>query len=251
MPARRDDHDALNRPKRFWKSATTGARSQAREGEASYAVLLDGRVAKSPAGSALLLPTQALGELIAREWDGIDDYVNYALMPATRLAFTALDRIAVAREAVARETANYAASDLLCYFADAPAALVERETVNWAPVLDWAERELGLRFVRTSGIIHRPQPPETAARVQALALDLDDFGLAGLSWAAALFGSAVLALALQRGELGGQRAFDLSRLDEAFQAEQWGVDAEAAARDAVLQSEALLLERWFDALRQP
>jgi chaperone required for assembly of F1-ATPase len=246
MAARHKDHDALNRPRRFWKDAAVGP-----DQEGLWPVLLDGRAAKTPAGGRLLLPSQALAGLVAAEWAEVGTHVNYALMPATRLAFTAIDRIGVVREAVSREVAAYAASDLICYFAEAPTALVARETEAWGPLLDWAESELGLQLVRATGIIHQPQPPQTVDRVAALALELDNFGLAGLSWLAALLGSAVLALAVQRGRLGGREAFALSRLDEAFQEEKWGVDEEAEARNVALAVEAELLERWFAALSAP
>ncbi len=104
-------------------------------------------------------------------------------------------------------------------------------------------------FIRTSGILHRDQPPQTIAKAEALALALDDFGLAGVAMATGLFGSVVLALALQRGRLDGRAAFALSRLDEEFQEEIWGVDAEAEARRGLLTAEAEHLDRWFAALR--
>jgi chaperone required for assembly of F1-ATPase len=115
-------------------------------------------------------------------------------------------------------------------------------------LLDWAEAELGLTLVRTVGIVHQAQSAQTVARAAQLAAALDDYGLAGVAMAAGLFGSAVLAFALQRGRLDGQGAFDLSHLDETYQAEQWGVDAEAADRAAQLRADALMLEAWFVAL---
>jgi chaperone required for assembly of F1-ATPase len=238
----RDAHDALNRPKRFWKDVAVvpeGSR---------FAVALDGRTPKTPAGRRLVLPTEALAKLVADEWAAQGEWLVHATMPATRLAFTAIDRIAETREAVAGEVGRYAGSDVLCYFADSPKALLEREVERWTPVLDWAERDLGLQFVRATGIIHQPQPPETVERVRVLALELDDFALAGLSWVTALLGSAVLAFAMQRGELDADAAFELSRLDEAFQIEQWGVDEEAAERSAAMMAECILIGRWFDAL---
>jgi chaperone required for assembly of F1-ATPase len=238
----RDAHDALNRPRRFWKEVSVAP------DDAGFAVALDGRTPKTPAGRRLVLPTEALARLVADEWAAQGEHLNYGFMPATRLAFTAIDRIAETRDAVAAEVAKYAGSDVLCYFADGPKALLEREVERWGPVLDWAERDLGLKFVRATGVVHQPQPPQTVARVQALALELDDFALAALSWVTALLGSAVLAFAMQRGELDADAAFELSRLGEAFQIEQWGVDAEAAERTAALMAECILIGRWFDAL---
>ncbi len=126
---------------------------------------------------------------------------------------------------------------------------MEAQSRRWGALLDWARDELGLTFVRVHGIVHAPQPPETLVGVEALAGQLGDFALAGLAFGAALFGSSVIAIALQRDQLDGEAAFDLARLDEAFQESQWGVDEESATRAAKLKAEALMLERWFAALR--
>jgi len=243
MPVTRAKPENLEKPRRFWKEAVAGPRE-----DGGFPVLLDGRAAKTPGGAKLLLPTEGLARLVAAEWAAQGERLEIATMPATRLAFTALERVPAAREAVAEEVARYAGSDLLCYFAEGPEALVERQEAGWGPLLAWAEAELDLRFERATGIVHREQPSETGERVKALALGLDDFGLAGLASATALFGSAVLGLALQRGRLDGGAAFALSRLDEAFQEEQWGIDAEAAERAAAMRAEARMLERWFAAL---
>ena len=233
----------IEKPRRFYKAVTVAPV------EGGFAVLLDGRTPKSPAKSPLVLPTPALAQLVADEWDAQDKVIDSTIMPATRLAFTAIDRIAETRAAVAAEVAAYAGSDLLCYRADHPTPLVERQAREWQPVLDWAGQALGAPFTPVTGIIHTPQSAETLARVEALALSLDDFSLAGVAYASGLLGSAVLALAIRAGELDGQRALDLSRLEEIFQADQWGQDAEARLRADNLAVEAAALERWFAALR--
>jgi chaperone required for assembly of F1-ATPase len=232
----------MERPKRFYKAAEAGVV------DGGFGVLLDGRPVRTPAGVRLVLPHKALAELLAEEWAAQGEHIVIDAMHATRLAFTAADRAADVRDAIAEGVAGYAGSELLCYFAEGPESLLERQLAHWGPVLEWAGRELDLHFNRAVGIIHQPQPEATTQRVKALALELDDFALTGLAHAAALFQSAVLALALQRGELTGQAAFDLSRLDETFQEERWGVDEEAAARTAALRAEAVMLERWFKAL---
>lgn len=233
---------AQARPRRFYEAASAAPH------EGGFVVALDARTLRTPAGARLILPGQALAELVASEWAAQEQVIDHGQMPATRLAFTAADRIGEARAATAAEIARQAGADLLCYFAEAPKVLTERQEARWGPLLDWAAQALDLRFERAIGILHRAQPQATLDRVEALALALDDFALAGLALAAGLFGSAVLALALQRGVLGGDEAFDLSRLDEAFQEAQWGIDAEAAERTARLRDEAVMLERWFRAL---
>ena len=213
-----------------------------------FRVMLDGRTLRGPRGAETVLPTEPLAALVAEEWAGQGETLNLAAMHATRLANTAIESIPQAREATAQAIADYAASDLLCYFAVEPAGLLARQEQLWTSILDRVEAEEGLAFVKAAGIVHQTQAPETLARVKALALDLDDFGLTGLAFGAALFGSAVLAVALHRGWLSGEAAFDLSRLDEAWQEEKWGVDAEAAERTERLRGEAAMLDRWFRSL---
>ena len=238
-----DKSELLLKPKRFYKVAA------AAPVEGGFAVQLDGRTPKSPARKPLILPSKALADMIAAEWDAQVDYIDNSLMPASRLAFTAIDRISETRAEVAKEITAYAASDHLCYRAEHPTPLVERQDREWGAILDWAKAEYGFVFTPVGGIIHQPQPPATLAAVEALALTLDDFALAGVAFASGLFGSTVLALAVRAGRLTGQRALDLSRLEEMFQAEQWGQDAEATARAAFLAVEAEMIDRWFAALR--
>jgi len=230
-------------PRRFYGAVST---NQVADG---VGVFLDGKAVKTPAGKALTLPNPALADMLAREWDAQATHIEMARMPATRLAFTAIDFVGEARDAMAAEIGRYAGADAVCYFADGPESLIERQARRWGPVIDWAELALGVRFVRVTGIRHEEQPAATLLRLARLAEEQDDFGLAGLGHATALFGSAILAFALQRGELDGPAALDLSRLDELFQQERWGADEEAAERTEGLQVEALMLERWFAALR--
>jgi chaperone required for assembly of F1-ATPase len=238
MPAPRPE-----KPRRFYREVAV----EPFNGE--FAVLLDGRLAKTPAGKALAAPTQALAGVLADEWDAQAESIDIFAMPAVRLAFTAVDRTGQVRAAVAEELARYAGSDLLCYLAEDPITLAEREAAAWGPWLAWADETLGVRLRPSFGIAPAAQNPEALERARAAAAELDDFALSGLHFAAGLYGSAVLAFAVQRGALGAAEAFDLSRLDEAFQEERWGVDAEAAARTAALRADAEMIGRWFDALR--
>ena len=213
-----------------------------------YSVTLDGRVPRTPAGGRLVLPREALAQLVATEWAAQGECVVLPSMPATRLAHVALDAAPAAHDELATRMAEFAAHDLLCYFADAPTELVARQEATWAPLLAWAEAELGLTFLRSAGVTHLDQPPATLEAVRRLAAGLDDFALTGLVAAAQLFGSAILALALMRGRLGGPQAFAISQLDETYQVETWGEDAEAAARRAAMASDARMLGDWFRAL---
>ncbi len=230
------------RIRRFYKAAAAAAV------DGGFGVMLDGRAARTPAGRPLTAPTAALAHLICTEWGAQGDQVVLAGMHATRLAHTAIDGVADRRGETVGEFVRYAGADLLCYFAEAPASLIKRQTEVWGPLLVWARDDLGLPFVRTAGIAHRLQSPEVLAGVTALAESTTPFDLAGLAFGASLFGSAILVLALRAGRIDAQNAVAAARLDETFQAERWGVDDESAAHAARMANETTMLAAWFRAL---
>jgi chaperone required for assembly of F1-ATPase len=229
--------DSPDRPRKFYALAQATNRQ----------VHLDGRALRTPGKTLLVLPTEAAAVMVADEWNFQVEVIDFSIMPATRHAYTAIDRVSQARAEVIHEVARYAGSDLLCYFAEAPDALVQRQRSQWSPLLSWAgEQELA--FIPTEGVNPQTQPPETIAKIEVIAASLDDFHLSALAFGAALFGSAILALALLKGRLTGEEAYELSRLDEAFQEEQWGVDEEAALRTDNQRAEAIMLGAWLRSL---
>jgi chaperone required for assembly of F1-ATPase len=240
--------DPSSRVKRFYTGVAI-AQIDGAPAEGGFAVTLDGRTPRSPEGRKLVLPTQALAELVAAEWEAQGAEIAPATMPATRLAWTAIALAAddKLRAAAVARMGSFAGSDLLCYFAEWPRPLVERQAAEWGPMIAWAEATFGVTFTRTAGVIHQPQPEATMARIAALAAEEPPFVLAGLGAAAPLFGSAILALALRHGQLTGEDAFARSRLDESFHEESWGADPQEAARAAAMADEARLLESWFRA----
>ena len=229
-------------PRRFYAACDVAASPD------GFAVRLDGKIARSPGGAPLVAPTRALAALICSEWTAQVEVIRFIDMPATRLAHTALDALPLRRAQTGASVAEFAAHDLICYFADGPRTLVERQAATWRPLLAWARNARGLHFRQTTGIAHVEQPAATLAAVEALAAGLDDFSLAALAFAAALFGSAILALALKARRLDGREALAAARLDESFQEERWGVDGESEGKARALEAEAVMLERWFRAL---
>ena len=212
--------DAARTVKRFYKAATVG------EGRS---ILLDGRPVKTPGRQELALPSEALAEAVADEWNAQGERIDPRAMPLTGLANAALDRIAPDRTAFARGLAAHGESDLLCYRAEAPAPLVSRQAALWDPILAWAQQRYDVVFELASGVIHMPQPPETLARLGAAVAARDAFALAGLHPLVTVSGSLLIALALAEGALPLGEAWAAATLDEQWQAEQWGEDAEAAA----------------------
>lgn len=213
--------------KRFWQAAAP------EPCEGGFTVRLDGRGVKTPAKVPLVVPTLAMAQAIAAEWDAQQGAVKPETMPVTRAANSALDKVTPQRAEVVALLAAYGASDLLCYRAAGPEALAERQAAGWDPVLDWAAESFGARLAVTRGVMPVAQDAQTVARLEAEVARLSVFELAGFHDLVAISGSLVLALAVIRGRLGVAEAWDLSRIDETWQVEQWGEDEEAAAAEAV------------------
>ena len=207
--------------KRFWKDVAV-------EQEAGgWTIKLDGRPVKTPARAPLAVPTQTLADGIAEEWRSVEGKINPRAMPLTGFANAAIDRVAPDRQAFARGLARYAEADLACYRAEAPRALVERQERQWDKLLGWARRRYDVDFVTTSGLLHVAQPAATVERLGHAVSALDPFQLAGLSPLVTVGGSLVAALAVLEKALSPEEAWDAVSIDERWQLEQWGADAEA------------------------
>jgi chaperone required for assembly of F1-ATPase len=227
--------------KRFYKGAGVIER------DGRWAVALDGRPVRTPAGATLALENRSAAELLAAEWEAQGPDVQPHIMPLTRLVNVAIDRTPGTREGVAVEIAKYGETDVVCHLADAQTELRARQEREWAPLRQWAEEALGVRLDAICGIIAAPQPEQSLERLRALALALDDVRLTALAHAVATLGSAILGFALERGRLTARHAHTLATLDAAWQAEQWGEDAAAKARAGAVLADLQALETLFCA----
>ena len=218
--------------------------------EGGFEIRLDGRPVRTPDRSALVVLSRALADAIRTEWGAQETEVRPATMPLTQLACTAIDRTGPQKAAFVDGVLAYAGTDLLCYRADRPPALVARQVEIWQPLLDWlALRHDALLHV-AAGIIAVEQPPETLAALRKAVGALDAWQLAGVQNAVAVSGSLVVALALLEGEVDAAGAFAAAELDETFQIERWGEDAEAAQRRRALQEDLAATERFLRLLKQ-
>lgn len=229
-------------PKRFYKEATVAPLDR------GFTVLLDGRGVKTPARTPLVLPTEALARAVAEEWNAQGAEIDPRTMWLTKLANTALDRVAPRRDAVIDEIAAFAASDLVSYRADHPVELARRQTAHWAPLVEWAAESFGARLKVTEGIIHVAQDEEALAALREAIAAVGSFELAALHNAVTLTGSAVIGLALLRRRLDAIQAFEAAHVDEAWQAELCGEDEEEAARLATRREELADTARFLDLL---
>ena len=213
--------------KRFWTEVSVDARE----------VRLDGRPVRTPGRTPLTLPTEALAEAVAAEWRGVGETIDPRAMPLTGLANAAIDRIAPDPAPFADGLARYGESDLLCYRADAPPDLVERQAAAWDPPLAWARARYDVHFTIATGIVHVAQPAATLERLRGAVAALDPWRLAGLSPVVTLTGSLVLALALVEGAMTTDAVWAAAQTDEDWQAERWGEDQLAAEARAARRRE--------------
>ena len=225
--------------KRFWTGVSVV------EGEAGFGVALDARPLKTPAKTQLVVPTRALAEAIQAEWAAVGETVDPRAMPFTGLANAAIDR---ADDELVAGITRYAENDQFCYRADGPTPLVERQTEAWDALLSWARRRYDVDFAICNGIIHVAQPSETIAKLGHAVTSLDRFRLAALSPLVTIGGSLVAGLAVLEKAFPAEAAWEAVSLDERWQLEKWGSDAEAEAALDAKRSDFLAAAAFLDLL---
>ena len=230
--------------KRFWTETEV-----AEDGD-GFGLRLDGRAVRTPAKAALVLPTRALAEALAEEWAAQEDDVRPETMPLTRMANSAIDKVAGEQAEVVRHLAAYGETDLLCYRAEAPAELVDRQAEAWDPWLDWLEMRFGVRPATVAGVIPKAQDPEVLGRLEAEVAKLSVFELSAFHDLVALPGSLILALAAASGDADPGALWEAARVDELWQIEQWGEDEEAARVNDLKRQAFLDAHRFFFSARE-
>ncbi|WP_439149280.1 ATP12 family chaperone protein [Sulfitobacter sp.] len=231
--------------KRFWTEAQVVAAGD------GYAVELDGRPIKTPAKRHLIVPTQQMAQAIAAEWQAQKGTIDPRTMPCTKTANAALDKVAIQHAEVADMLAAYGDCDLLCYRADSPEELVDRQTALWDPMLDWAEAALEVRLEPRVGIMHVPQDAAAVSRLTDRTHALDMFQMAAFHDLVSLSGSLILGFAATLNAKDTDTLWDLSRLDEIWQAELWGADDDAEALAAVKKASFEHAKLMFDLSSSP
>lgn len=233
--------------KRFWDTASVLWT------ENGHSILLDGKPMRLPSGAPLVVGSARLARAISEEWQvaggAKGGEMSFKDTPLTRLAGTALERIAPDPAPTADAIARYGETDLLCYRAETPQTLVERQHRQWQPWLDWVALayDAPLRVAAGVGYVKQHHDSIAALRRAVGALDVD--ALAGLGIAVPALGSLVLGLALAAGEMDADTAYALGALDELFQAEQWGDDDEAVDRRTGMLADIVLAARYIDLTR--
>lgn len=231
--------------KRFYKTAGVGG------SERGFTVELDGKTARTPGRTVIALPTREAAALIAEEFGRQAETINPVTMPVMRLVNTAIDGVAADPQAVLEDILRFSSTDLVFYRAGSPDRLVARQAEAWDPVLDWAREALGARFFLAEGVMHVEQPRESVRAIGAhLAGRADPMVLAALHVMTTLTGSALIALAVEAGEIDAETGWGAAHVDEDWNIEQWGEDAEAQARRAIRKIDFLAAVSLIEALRR-
>ena len=228
--------------KRFWNSA------EVIDADAGYGIALDGRRVKTPARADLLLPAEPLARCIAAEWNDSGEEVAPRSMPLTGLANAAIDHIAPDKQSYAAGIAAYGETDLVCYRAEGPDRLVQWQAESWDALLGWARRRFDVDFVCQTGIMHVSQPQDTVRKLAHAVAALDPFRLAGLSPLVTIGGSLIAGLAVLEQMMPAESAWEAVSLDDRWQLEKWGADAEAQAALDMRRQDFLAAARFLDLL---
>lgn len=230
--------------KRFYKQVSVAA------AEGGFQIHLDGRPVRTPAKHLLTIPSIALAEAIAAEWDAQAENIEPANMPLTRHANTVLDRVAAHRDAVVTEIARFGESDVICYRADWPTDLAAAQSAAWDPFVAWARTRYDVSLACTQGIIHTPQSADAITRLHHAVDAMSDWQLAPLHTITTITGSLVIALAVAEGQASKEEAWQAGQLDELFQIEKWGDDPLAAKARAARQTDLEAAARFLELLKQ-
>ncbi|MEN8836625.1 MAG: ATP12 family protein [Celeribacter marinus] len=230
--------------KRFWKEALVVA-----DGD-GFSVHLDGRQVRTPAKAPLVVPTHAFAQIIAKEWDAQIDKIDPETMPATRHANVAIDRIGLVHDDVVTMISDYGDSDLLCYRASYPEALIARQREAWDPLLAWASDVLGAHLEVHVGVMHVPQSEADLNRLRSFVDAMTPFELAAFHDLVSLSGSLVIGLAATRNAQPVEALWAISRTDETFQSEQWGKDDDAEAESAIKRTSFIDAHQFYHAVQK-
>lgn len=212
--------------KRFWKTVSVT------ESEAGFGIALDGRPVRTPGKSRVEVPTRAFADVMVAEWEAQTKAIDPLSMPATRLANSAIEKVSPRQDEVIDHLLGYGASDLLCYRAEQPASLVAREREFWDPWIEWASDRFDVHLKVTEGIIPVEQDGADLRKLRAALEGFDAFELAAVHELVTLPGSLILGLAAAEGADTPDAIWQTARVDELWQAEQWGIDDEAEAVSA-------------------
>jgi chaperone required for assembly of F1-ATPase len=229
---------------RFYKIVSLEARANL------HRVLLDGKPVKTPGRAELALPSAVLAQAIAEEWHAQDPLIRPETMVLTKLANTAIDRVAPNPAAARAQLLAIAGGDVVCYRAGSPSDLVRRQALAWDPLLVWVEERFGATLRSADGLAFVEQDKSAIAALDTALAVHDEFSLAALYAAAALCGSLVIALALSERTLNAEDAFAAANLDRIYQAERWGWDEEASAKAAAECKELNQISRFLELLRK-
>lgn len=227
--------------KRFYEDATV------QSDDGGFSVRLDGRPIRTPGKSPIVMPSEAMAERVAAEWLAQDDVIDPRTMPWTRSVNSAIDKVATQRAEVADHLVSYVGTDLLCYRADGPQALVDRQAAAWDPILSWLTQRYDVKLKTTAGVMPVEQAPDVAARMMTVMESMTDFQMTGFYELVTLSGSFTLALAAVGDQQPIESLWEISRIDESWQIEQWGADEEAEEAAELKRAAFLHADAFFRA----
>lgn len=207
--------------KRFYKAVSVA------QVEGGFQVNLDGRAIKTQLGNPQIVPTENLAQELAQEWDAQGTEIDPASFRYRDMADFALDMVAPNPAEQVTKLLGFLETDTLCYRADPDEPSFKRQEELWEPIVTVFEARESVSLERVCGIMHRPQATATIETLAARLKTLDPFTMAALVTLTSLAASLVIGLSALEENADKDALWSAANLEEDWQIEQWGEDAEA------------------------
>ncbi|XP_067286518.1 ATP synthase mitochondrial F1 complex assembly factor 2 [Pseudorasbora parva] len=209
---------AITERKKFYENVSIS------QGEGGvFEINLDKRKLKTPGGKLFTVPNEALAIAVATEWDVQKDTLKFYTMHITTLCNTALDNPTQrTKQQMISAALKFLDTDTICYRVEEPAGLVELQTNEWQPIMNWIEQRYSVVIGSSSSIMGPQIPEETKETFRQHLNSYNFWSLTGLEYVITQLKSLILSFGLIDRHLSVEQAVLLSRLEEEYQIQSWG-----------------------------
>ena len=208
--------------KKFWKIVQVKKKLKN-----SFEILLDKRILKTPMQKDLIFSNYKIAKETALEWDIDEKEINTENMVFYGLISTAIDKISNDKVSYIDNVLGFINTDLICYRADKPNELIDLQNSSWNPIISFIKKYIDVELKFFIGVMPSKQSLEIFNRLKTLINSFSDIEISALHRMTNLTGSIFISICILKGDVLKNEAFELSFLDELYQAKNWGVEQES------------------------
>ena len=208
--------------KKFWKIVQVKKKLKN-----SFEILLDKRILKTPMQKDLIFSNYKIAKETALEWDIDEKEINTENMVFYGLISTAIDKISNDKVSYIENVLGFINTDLICYRADGPNELVDLQNNSWNPIISFIKKYIDVELKFFIGVMPSKQSLDIFNRLKTLINSFSDIEISALHRMTNLTGSIFISICILKGDVLKNEAFELSFLDELYQAKNWGIEEES------------------------